>query len=142
MHPFPHHYYTTAQTTDTTVVKLSSPAVPTLDTDAPAEFGGPGDKWSPETLIVGSVAECFILTFRAIARASSFAWESMTCDVDGTLEKPEGKTRFTHMAIKARLKVPAGADADRAKRLLEKAEANCLITQSLNAAVHLETVVE
>jgi hypothetical protein len=36
---------------------------------APAEFGGPGDQWSPESLLAGAIASCFALTFRFVARA-------------------------------------------------------------------------
>ena len=42
-----------------------------VDVHGAAEFGGPGDLWSPETMLAGAVAGCFILTFRAAARASS-----------------------------------------------------------------------
>jgi organic hydroperoxide reductase OsmC/OhrA len=31
------------------------------------QLGGPGGQWSPETLLVAAAAECFILTFRAVA---------------------------------------------------------------------------
>jgi organic hydroperoxide reductase OsmC/OhrA len=109
----------------------------------PAEFGGPGDQWSPETLLVASVADCFILTFRAIARASKFDWVSLECTVDGTLERIDRVTQFTGFAVKATLTVPAGADSARATLLMEKAERGCLVTNSLIADSHLEaTVVE
>jgi hypothetical protein len=39
------------------------------------------------------------------------------------------------------LRVPAGADSERAKKLLEKAEQICLIANSLNAERHLEASV-
>ena len=33
--------------------------------------------------------------------------------------------------------VPEGADVERGKKLLEKAESSCLVTNSLNSEVHL-----
>jgi organic hydroperoxide reductase OsmC/OhrA len=141
MQDLPHNYLVTASAQAESAVALSSNGLPDLVTGPPAEFGGPGDIWSPETLFVGSVSDCFILTFRAIARASKFSWSSLECVADGTLERVERSTKFTAIGIKASLHIPSDMDADKAKRLLEKAEANCLITQSMSATVHLETEV-
>jgi organic hydroperoxide reductase OsmC/OhrA len=87
-------------------------------TAGPAEFGGPGDVWSPETMLVGSVANCFILSFRAIARASRFEWVSLSCDVAGTLDKVERVTQFTRFDLRAELTIAPGADEKKAHRLL------------------------
>ncbi|MDJ0699354.1 MAG: OsmC family protein [Woeseiaceae bacterium] len=137
MHEFPHHYPVTASASAAGSVEVSSPGLATLDTAPPAEFGGPGDVWSPETLLVASVANCMILTFRAIARASRLEWDSLRCDVDGELDKIDRVTQFTGFEIRAHLEVPAGTDPARANRLLHKAEQSCLITNSLKADSHL-----
>jgi organic hydroperoxide reductase OsmC/OhrA len=50
--------------------------------------------------------------------------------------------RFTAMRLRARLQVPAGGDASRAARLLEKAEKSCLVTRSLAFEPSLETEVQ
>jgi organic hydroperoxide reductase OsmC/OhrA len=141
MQDLPHNYVVTATAQAESPVALSSNGLPDLVTGPPAEFGGPGDIWSPETLFIGSVSDCFILTFRAIARASKLPWSSLECAANGTLERVERSTKFTTIHIVASLQVPAGTDPDKARRLLEKAEANCLITQSMSATVHLEAEV-
>jgi organic hydroperoxide reductase OsmC/OhrA len=143
MHEFPHNYIVSAAAETATNVQLSSPGLPSMPSAPPAEFGGPGDQWSPETLLVASVADCFILTFRAIARASKFDWVSLDCTVDGTLERVDRVTQFTGFTVKATLTVPAGTDSARATLLMDKAERGCLVTNSLIADSHLEaTVVE
>jgi len=91
---------------------------------------------------MAAVADCFVLTFRAIARASRVEWESLECTANGTLERADGVTRFTTIAIDARLTVQDATTAKRAERLLHKAEENCLITNSLNAETALRTAVE
>jgi len=141
MQELPHNYEVTASAQSDSNIALTSKGLPDLVTAPPAEFGGPGDVWSPETLFVGSVSDCFILTFRAIARASKLSWSSLECVANGKLERVERSTKFTAINIKASLRVPAGTDAGKAERLLEKAEANCLITQSMTATIHLETDV-
>ena len=141
MQDLPHNYVVTASAQTESPVALSSNGLPDLVTAPPAEFGGPGDLWSPETLFVGSVSDCFILTFRAVARASKLPWSSLECVANGTLERIERSTKFTAINIVASLKIPAGTDPEKARRLLEKSEANCLITQSMSATVHLATEV-
>jgi len=141
MQDFPHHYAVTAAGTVDGDIELGAPRLATMRSASPAEFGGPGDRWSPETLLVGAVADCFDLTFRAVARASRLSWTSVRCEVDGTLDRIDRTTQFTALDIRARLDVPAGTDVDQARRVLEKAEHNCLISNSLKAAIHLETEV-
>ena len=142
MHDLPHHYQVTAAAESGGSVALSSANLPALETAAPAEFGGPGDLWSPETLLSGAVANCFILSFRAIARASNLDWTSLTCTVDGILDRVERTLKFTEMHLQVSLSIPAGTDENRAHRLLEKAEQSCLITNSMTASVRLEINIE
>ena len=142
MHPFPHHYQVNAAGKSEGNIALAAAGLPSLQTSAPAEFDGPGDRWSPETLLVAAAIDCFILTFRAIARGSKLEWTDLNCSADGTLDRVDGVTRFTAMTLHARLTLPSGTDPERARRLLEKAEKSCLITNSLAFPVTLASTVE
>ena len=133
MDAYPHHYEVRALAQAEGSVALSSERLPSLESASPLQFGGPGDKWSPETLLVAAAADCLILTFRAIARASKLPWVSLDCDAEGVLDRVDGVTRFTAIRVNARLVLPAGGDVERGRRLLEKAEKSCLITSSLKA---------
>jgi len=141
MQSFPHRYQVTATGDPSEKLSLESPGLQTLESAAPVEFGGPGGKWSPETLLVAAVADCFLLTFRAIALASRVPWIRLTCRVEGVLGRQDGVTRFTIFNIKAELIITQASDEKRALRLLDKAEKNCLITNSLAAHVNLLAVV-
>lgn len=141
MQDFPHNYIVTAQADVRSNVELSSEQLDVIESAPPVEFGGPGDCWSPESLLVAAVADCFVLSFRAIARASKFEWISLRCEVDGTLDKVDGVTRFTAFTVVATLDLANGGDETKAQRLLEKAEHVCLITNSLIADSHLTTDV-
>ncbi len=141
MQDFPHHYTVQASGAASGAVSLESGPMPALVSEPPAEFGGPGDKWSPEHLLVASVADCFVLTFRAIAAASRLEWTNLDVSAEGVLDKVERTMKFTDVTVRATLTLPEGGDAAKAERLLERAEAGCLITNSLDANVHLETVV-
>lgn len=142
MQDLPHHYRVSAKSASASLVTLSSDGLSSFETAGPPEFGGPGDVWSPETLLVGSVANCFILSFRAIARASRFEWLSLTCEVTGTLDKIDRATQFTHFDLVVVLTLAEGSNEEKAQRLLEKAEHHCLITNSLKAKSELETRIQ
>lgn len=142
MQDFPHHYSVAASASTQGDVALESGRIAPLPSAPPAEFGGPGDKWSPETLLVAALADCFVLTFRAIAGVSRFPWISLTCEVAGTVDRVDRVTQFTQFDIRARLRVPAGGREDQALRLLTKAEDTCLVTNSLKVKPHLEAVVD
>jgi organic hydroperoxide reductase OsmC/OhrA len=142
MHEFPHSYAVSATAGVDGDAIMTSGALAPLRFASPAEFDGPGDRWSPETFLTGALADCFVLTFRAVARASKLAWVSLDCDAVGTLDRIDRITQFTVFEIRAHLLVPAGTDADQARRALDKAERACLISNSLKASIHLDAHVE
>jgi organic hydroperoxide reductase OsmC/OhrA len=137
------HLYTVSATAEPGVnVKLAAKGLPDLETAGPPEFGGPGDVWSPETLLVGSVADCFILSFRAIARTARLEWSELECTAEGTLDKLGKFNQFTGFTVKATLTVPPETNQAKAETILEKAEKYCLVTNSMKAESHLEATVK
>ena len=142
MSSYPHHYAASASTLPEGTVSLESPGLPALSTAAPAQFGGPGDHWSPETLCVGAVANCFVLTFRSVARAAKLPWLSLRAEAVGTLDRVERSTQFTHFTLHASLEVPAGVSEVKARAVLERAEHACLISNSLKGTSQLEARIE
>lgn len=141
MHEYPHHYKVSASSDAEGEVSLTTEGVAALSSMPPVEFDGPGGYWSPESLLVASVADCFVLSFRAIARASKLEWTSLECHVDGKLERVERVTQFTGFDVSATLVIPGATDPAKAERLLHKAEQACLITNSLKADSHLTATV-
>ena len=141
MQELPHHYKVAATAVPEGEVGLASDRLDTIRSAPPKEFGGPGDRWSPETLLIAAIADCFILTFRAIAAASKLSWVSLRCEVEGTLDRKEGSTKFTEYLIKATLDVPTDTDEAKAHRILLKTEAGCLVTNSLSGTTNLNTEV-
>lgn len=142
MQDLPHHYYVSANAEAEGNIGLKADNLPLLVSAPPAEFGGPGDQWSPEHLLVASVADCFILTFRSVARASKLEWSSIESSAVGVLDRVGRQgPQFTSFTVSATLTVPADTNVEKAQRLLEKSEASCLITNSLTAETHLEAKV-
>ena len=141
MHPLPHSYRAAASAGPDGLVTLSSPGLAELASAPPTEFDGPGDRWSPETLVAAAVADCLILTFRAIAKASKLEWTSIRCEVEGTLERVDNVMRFSRFDTVATVEIPSGVDEARAQRVMEKSERGCIISASLKAESHVEIVI-
>ena len=142
MQELPHHYRAAALLDAEGQVAVSSVGLPTIETAPPREFGGPGDRWSPETLLLAAVADCFLLSFKAIATASKFAWSTLSCEVEGTLDKVDRVMQFTAFHMTIRLKTADEVDVTRADRLIRRAEQSCLISNSLKAESHLDITYE
>ena len=138
MKPLPHIYKAQLSGGPEGYAVISVAGIPELRTAPPADFDGPGDAWSPEDLLMAAVESCFLFTLRAVARASKLEFESLELSGEGTLDRKDGATRFTEIVLRPRLKLPAGADRDKAMRVLEKSEKACLVTASLSTPVRLE----
>ena len=141
MQPYPHTYVAAAAADNAGSVTVASPQLPSIETDAPPQFDGPGGKWSPETLLCASVADCVVLTFRAIARAAKLEWSHLECRVEGVMERRERLLQFTRYTTFATHTVPTGTDAVKAREFLERAEHSCLIANSLHGTRALDAQV-
>jgi peroxiredoxin-like protein len=138
MQALPHQYKVQAKGQPGSNLQVHVANLADLTIAPPLQFGGPGDQWSPEDLFMASIASCFILSFRAIARASNLSWISLECDAQGELDKRDGKTQFSKIVINAKLAIVVGENNEKAQRLLNKAEQTCLISNSLTSESHLE----
>lgn len=131
-----HEFETSVQWTGAREGKLESKGLPALDVASPPEFSGTAGRWSPEHFFVASAEVCVMLTFIAIADFSKLAVKSYRSSAGGVLEKVEGKGyRFTSIEISAHIEVEKEADVERAKKILEKAEASCLVSNSMETPV-------
>lgn len=136
MHPLPHHYRARASGGPAGTVAVTESKL-ALETNAPPEFGGPQGLWSPETLLVAAIADCYVLTFRAVARASRLEWEELEVAVEGTLDRVDGVTRFIKFVARPQLALKDAEREPLARMVLDKAKRACLITNSLAAEFEL-----
>ncbi len=141
MHPYPHTYVASAIGRSQGLVTVASPRLLSFETAAPPEFDGPGDVWSPETLLCASIADCFVLSFRALSRAARFEWLQLECRVEGVLERVSETSRFTRFTTFAELRVSRDSDVAKARELLERAEHDCPIANSLRSAHTVHAVI-
>ena len=116
--------------------------LPAIRFSSPPEFKGESVVWTPEHLLVAAVASCYLVTFHAIAELSKMEFLGLTLSAEGKLGKPEGKLCFTEIVLKPTLTIIQNEDRERANRLLEKAEQECLNKRSLKCPVVMEPLVQ
>jgi peroxiredoxin-like protein len=114
----------------------------TINFAAPPEFGGEPGLWTPEHMLVGAVATCYVSTFRAIAEYSKLPFHGMDVRVEGTIEKQEGGFRFTHIVLRPTIILEKAEDRERAQRLIEKSERACLISRSLSCKLSVAAEIK
>jgi peroxiredoxin-like protein len=121
----------------------SSPdGLPDLEVASPPGFGGPAGVWSPEHLFVLSTTTCWMSTFLAMAQASGLEILAVECSGEGVLDKGEDRRfRISRIALKPGVTIVREEDRERAGRLIEKAEAACLIRNSIRSEVTLASEV-
>ena len=141
MQDLPHHYVVAASAEGAQNVIVSADGLPDIESAGPPQFGGPGGAWSPEELLVAAVADCFVLSFRAIARTARLEWSTLRCEVDGELDKIGKFNQFTGFRVHATLTIPDEKDLKKADVILEKGEKYCLVTNSMKADSQLTTEV-
>lgn len=115
----------------------------TLTVATPPPFPKGVEKiWSPEHLFTAAVSSCLMTTFLAVAENSKLAFERFSCKATGKLEQVDGKYRMTEVLLEPELVITREEDYARAERILQKSEAACLITNSINSNVVMKPVIE
>ena len=137
MKPLPHQYEVDLTGGPSGCALTSAHNVPALCVEPPLEFDGPGDRWSPEHLLLAAVEACFVLTFRGRARHAQVPFESLQVHATGTVDRLQGVTRFTEIVLHVRVTTDRESDRDRIKDVLDKSERTCLVAASLSTPVRL-----
>ena len=108
----------------------------------PPEFRGPEGLWSPEELLVASVNSCVMTTFLYHAAREHITISAYESEAEGTVVYEEGTLGFKRIVIRPVVRVPSEADLEKAGPALERAERQCLVSNSLRAEVELDPRIE
>lgn len=112
-----------------------------LSVATPPEFKGPEGIWSPEDLFVASVNICLMTTFLAFIDKPGLVPVAYQSEAEGKLELGSTGFSFTHITLHPTIVVKTEEDSVKARELIEKAEKNCLISNSIKAQIHLEVSI-
>jgi len=114
-----------------------------IEVATPPQFpkGIPGI-WSPEHLFTAAVSSCFMTTFLAIAENSKLDFASFDCNAIGVLDNVDDKFLMTEVVLEPVVTLTDEKDHDRALRILQRTESNCLISNSIKSKVSMKPTVK
>lgn len=122
-------------------VVIQDVAVGEIHASAARAFRGDDSKWNPETLLLGALAQCHVLSYLHVAATSGLVVTGMTCAVEGVLEvDDDGAGRFASITLRPEVVLRDEADRERADSLHAQAHRLCFIANSLSAPVAVEPV--
>ena len=137
-----HRFPVTARWKEGRLTDLTADGKPDLEAATPPGFkGGIEGVWSPEELLVGSLASCFAVTFVAIAERVPVTFDVLRVEGVGHVERrTDGRVGFVSIEIDVHAEVPAGHvhDAEIAAR---RAEELCIVTLALDVPVQVQVQV-
>jgi organic hydroperoxide reductase OsmC/OhrA len=124
------------------VTNVTSPEKPELAVATPPEFkNGVAGIWSPEDLLVASVASCYAVTLVAVAEKRCVPLRALRVTGTGHLTKrDDGRFGFVAIELTASIETELGS-MDALRRIARHAERGCLVTQALEIPVHVDLVV-
>lgn len=97
------------------------------------QWGGDPDQADPEGLFVAALSTCHMLWFLDLARRERLRVISYEDDAEGTMDEH----RFTHVALRPRVRFEPAADAETIARLHHAAHERCFIANTVSCPVEV-----
>jgi organic hydroperoxide reductase OsmC/OhrA len=78
-----------------------------------------------------------MLTFLSLAQARGLIPAAYESEAEGLLENVEGKFRITEVTVRPHVTVNGEAELERARQIMEEAEGECFISNSVKSKVKI-----
>lgn len=108
-----------------------------------AELGGLQGRWTPEQLLLCSLAGCFTTTFNDVARASKFEYTDLEVEIEACVRRSRtAGPNFTEILIRPRLTVASEDRREAGLALLRRTKSVCMISRAITVPQTMEPTVE
>jgi len=112
---------------------------PGLEGSSDPAFRGDASRWNPEQLLVAALSQCHLLAYLHLCAVSGVVVTAYEDRADGTMaEDGQGGGRFTEVTLRPVVSVADSAMAETARKLHDRAHAQCFIASSVNFPVRHE----
>jgi organic hydroperoxide reductase OsmC/OhrA len=136
-----HRYGVRADWSDDTGVALSAPGRPVLDIALPSDFeNGARGVWSPEELLIASLATCFELTMIAVAEYRNVPLHDVRVDATGHVERKSHLYKLVLLELDVHAETDIGRTRDM-EQIAEMAHEGCLVGNALDVPVRLDLAI-
>lgn len=122
--------------------RVEIPGKPALLGSADPAFRGDPALYNPEDLLLAALSACHMLTYLALAARAGIRVSAYEDAARGTMVLEGGGGHFTEVVLRPRVAVAPGDDMALARRLHERAHADCFIAASVNFPVRHEAEVQ
>ena len=112
-------------------------AAVTLPMSSAPDYRGDASRANPEQLFVAALSACQALTYLFLAAKNGIGVIGYTDDAEGRLGPVDGRVRMSHVTLRPRIVLEAGANEARARELVTKAHEGCFIANSVATPVDI-----
>ena len=136
-----HRYGVRTEWHDGKRVTLSAPGKALLDVALPSDFknGLPG-VWSPEELLIASLATCFELTMIEVAEYRNVPLHDIRIDATGHVERKNHLYKLILLELEVHAETDSGRRGD-IERIAQMAQEGCLVGNALNVPVRVDLAI-
>ena len=114
----------------------------TLEMSSAPAFRGDSSRANPEQLLVAALAACQTLTYLFLAAKNGIAVVAYVDEAEGWLERSGGTMRMSRVTLRPHIVLEDGADAAKARELVDTAHVQCFIGNSVTTQVSIEPRIE
>jgi organic hydroperoxide reductase OsmC/OhrA len=114
----------------------------TLEMSSAPAFRGDPLRTNPEQLFVAALSACQTLTYLFLAAKNGIVVVAYVDEAEGWLERSSGTMRMSRVILRPLIVLEDGADASKARELVDQAHAQCFIGNSVNTDVSIAPRVE
>ncbi len=118
-----------------------SGSLPPIACAIPLEFNGPGNGYSPEDLFGASILNCLIAIFKVYAEKQQVAFSEIKGKVVLTVDRSPAENGISVTHVEAYLEVSGASDIEKAKKLMNGAVKDCIISNSIKAGKTFHIIV-
>lgn len=138
-----HRFSTAVRWTGDDLVRVAAAGRPELTVGASPEFrGGLEGVWSPEDLLVASVASSYAITLSALAANHGVPLHNVDVVAAGdATRRVDGTFGFTVIELEVSIETDP-AHEDSARTIAELAEEGCLVSASLSTPVRVSVEIQ
>ena len=115
-------------------VSVHGPSGSALETDAPTDNQGQGERFSPTDLVATALNTCILTIMGIVAERHDWDLKGCTARVEKVMTR-EAPRKIAKLEVW--IELPAHLDA-KARKILQKAGENCPVKVSLEGAVPME----
>jgi putative redox protein len=119
---------------DLRCASLHGPSGSTLETDAPTDNQGKGERFSPTDLVATALSTCILTIMGIVAERHDWDLKGCTARVEKVMTS-EAPRKIAQLEVW--IELPAHLD-EKARKVLRKAAENCPVKLSLEGAVAME----